>query len=465
MALALPLLLLGVRLSSAGPVFLSGPAADTVLQRHKRHNSGLLMEELLKGNLERECVEEICDFEEAREIFENNEKSRAFWAGYVDGNQCEPNPCLNQGTCEDHIGSYGCKCPSDVTGRNCEIVVPKRCDVNNGDCEHFCEPSGSKCSCATGYRLKENGFDCEPEVAFPCGRTAPAARPVARRSVRGRETSGPDNATTPDSAAAAMTPPPPPWEEPTEAEEQPRPIARIVGGTRVTTGEIPWQAALMARAGGPPFCGASILGQRWVVTAAHCLAESRGAFFIRVGENELHVREGTEQDYDVLEQHIHPRYNATLSLYNHDIALLRTEENITFSRTARPICVGPKAFTEALVKEASPATVSGWGRQRYLGAPADALLRVEVPFVDRMECKRSSGAAVTSAMFCAGYHSRASDACQGDSGGPHANALHDTWFLTGIVSWGEECARRGKYGVYTRVSHYYPWINRVMGIS
>lgn len=31
---------------------------------------------------------------------------------------------------------------------------------------HFCESVGTsdaKCSCATGYRLLENGFNCEPE--------------------------------------------------------------------------------------------------------------------------------------------------------------------------------------------------------------------------------------------------------------------------------------------------------------
>lgn len=94
---------------ASGSVFLSSLAADSVLQRQKRHNTGIL-EEWLKGNLERECVEEKCDFEEAREVFENDEKTvcvclfvlllidciyqrlyslfpltlqKEFWAGYV----------------------------------------------------------------------------------------------------------------------------------------------------------------------------------------------------------------------------------------------------------------------------------------------------------------------------------------------------------------------------------------------
>lgn len=38
--------------------------------RKRRANS--FMEESKKGNLERECIEELCNREEAREIFENN---------------------------------------------------------------------------------------------------------------------------------------------------------------------------------------------------------------------------------------------------------------------------------------------------------------------------------------------------------------------------------------------------------
>lgn len=44
--------------------------ASEFLQRHRRANT--LFEESKKGNLERECIEELCNKEEAREIFENN---------------------------------------------------------------------------------------------------------------------------------------------------------------------------------------------------------------------------------------------------------------------------------------------------------------------------------------------------------------------------------------------------------
>lgn len=58
-----------------GAVFVSQRAADTVLGRQRRHNSGHLEEMVQKDNLERECREEVCSMEEAREVFENDEKT------------------------------------------------------------------------------------------------------------------------------------------------------------------------------------------------------------------------------------------------------------------------------------------------------------------------------------------------------------------------------------------------------
>ena len=56
---------------SCSVVFLSTSKANEVLVRWKRAGSYLL-EELFQGNLEKECYEEICAYEEAREVFEND---------------------------------------------------------------------------------------------------------------------------------------------------------------------------------------------------------------------------------------------------------------------------------------------------------------------------------------------------------------------------------------------------------
>lgn len=102
--------------------------------------------------------------------------------------------------------------------------------------------------------------------------------------------------------------------------------------------------------------------------------------------------------------------------------------------------------------------VSGFGRLGEGRAASTILQRLAVPYVNREVCIESTQLRISQNMFCAGYDNIAKDACQGDSGGPHVTLYRDTYFVTGIVSWGEGCARKGKYGVYTRVSKYIRWI-------
>ena len=70
------------------------------------------------------------------------------------------------------------------------------------------------------------------------------------------------------------------WSTPSAVYAQAElPAARntqIVGGQPADIGEWPWQA--MVRAGGY-LCGGSLVGSSWVVTAAHCVYDDKGAVF------------------------------------------------------------------------------------------------------------------------------------------------------------------------------------------
>ncbi|XP_072536862.1 transmembrane gamma-carboxyglutamic acid protein 1 [Salminus brasiliensis] len=63
-----------------GAVFLPADTAHAVLRRLPRAN--FFLEEMKNGNIQRECREEVCNYEEAREAFENNEKTKRFWEEY-----------------------------------------------------------------------------------------------------------------------------------------------------------------------------------------------------------------------------------------------------------------------------------------------------------------------------------------------------------------------------------------------
>ncbi|XP_029028892.1 coagulation factor IXb [Betta splendens] len=517
-------------------VFVSQQAADAVLRRQRRFNSGHL-EEIQRGNLERECKEETCTPEEAREVFENHGEFMKFWASYVDGNQCESAPCQNDGTCEDGMSTYVCWCKPNFGGKNCEIEVDKQCLTNNGGCSHFCRMQKERpvCQCAAGYKLGPNKKSCEPTGPFSCGLVEltstsntrsivnprssnsthypksksnssntledgfyddnitdiydyyefaqadpapPNASAVHKRSPRSdsgshalKNSSETSNATgtedKKDPSFWAFFPTIPTITEKDNTDQ------RIVGGDAASSGEIPWQVTLMAYSANygkvMHFCGGSLLSELWVITAAHCLFRqnkriSNTDFFVRLGELDLNEEEGPERDYLVEQLHIHRSYNYMKSQYNHDIALLKLANPVELSHHRRPICLGPSQFTERVLMQSSSSLVSGWGALKFHGLKATKLQKLAMPFVDRKTCKESSRDHVTRFMFCAGFPSGDKDSCEGDSGGPHATNYKGTWFLTGIVSWGEECAREGKYGIYTQISKYYAWISNTTKI-
>ncbi|XP_061902573.1 coagulation factor IXb isoform X1 [Entelurus aequoreus] len=494
----------GVPAANPGGVFVTQQAAHGVLQRLRRYNSGHF-EEIKVGNLERECKEETCTLEEAREVFEDEEKTMEFWAGYVDGDQCNPPPCQNDGVCQDGVNSYICWCGENFSGKNCDIEISKQCSVNNGGCSHFCvmEAELVKCRCAHGYTLAADLRTCEPTGLFSCGRLGGSAHTprssnrthaanssveedvipeelldydynlTADLSLEVNASLGSEVMSRPARSASNHSAPPLASFFPTLPSIMARDNSdqRIVGGDLALPGEVPWQVALMthsdSRQAAEVFCGGSLLSDVWVITAAHCLLEARKSglpFFVRAGEHDVFRSEGPERDHAVAEEHVHHLYDYQKSPYNHDVALLKLAAPVELSPHRLPICFGPKDFIESLLQDSAGSLVSGWGLINFGGPQASKLQKVEVPLVSRSTCKASSRQQVTRFMFCAGFQSQRKDSCQGDSGGPHATKYQDTWFLTGIVSWGEGCAKDGKYGVYTRLSRYYRWISNTTAI-
>ncbi|XP_078415682.1 coagulation factor X-like isoform X1 [Cetorhinus maximus] len=436
------------------PVFLTNEKANSVLTRLRRANG--FWEEFKEGNVERECIEERCSYEEVREIYEDDQKTDEYWSKYVDGDQCESSPCRHGGSCRDGVGQYECICHQGYKGTNCEIVIPKLCSLDNGGCQHYCRVQRErvKCSCADGYALGLDDKACLAQVPHPCGTTA--QHRVQRSAVDSDPV--PTNSTAPTSSNVTND---------TNAQSS-NPgniltdtsgnIERILDGQDCPLGECPWQVLLIDETG-KGFCGGTILSETLVVTAAHCLNQTATITAV-VGEFDVKKEEQTEQRIEVEAAVPHQKFYR--KTYDNDIAVLILKNPIQFNENVVPICLPQKEFTETVLMKLPTALVSGWGRVLDHGMTADKLQRIMVPYVDRSSCIESSKYPVSANMFCAGYKDEIKDACQGDSGGPHVTQHKETWFLTGIVSWGEGCGQKGKYGIYTKVSKYIGWLRRVI---
>ncbi|XP_037552403.1 coagulation factor X [Nematolebias whitei] len=464
--LSLGLLLLHL---TTAHVFLDEQAASQVLIRRIRANH--FFEEVKKGNHERECVEERCSWEEAREIFEDKEKTNEFWAVYVDGDACKSNPCAHGGQCKDGIGSYACYCQEGYKGFRCEIVIPELCENKNGGCEHFCNVDGGnvRCSCADGYFLAPDDKSCMSNKPFKCGAiVSDSVRTIFRYERQNvSETNVTELKAVTNSTEAKqelLDPSSPANTSQIRSDDfifenkivpQRATQTRIVNGEDCPPGQCPWQA-LILNEDNQGFCGGTILNEYIILTAAHCMNQSH-YISVRLGEFDTLVNEGTESMHEV--DAIISHFNYKPVTYHNDIALIKLATPIKFSNFILPACIPEMDFAEKVLMRQPEGLVSGFGRLGEGRQASTTMQRLSVPYVDRHTCMESTQLRITTRMFCAGYDTIAKDACQGDSGGPHVTRYHDTYFITGIVSWGEGCARKGKYGVYTQVSKYIQWIH------
>ncbi|XP_054843817.1 transmembrane protease serine 6 [Eublepharis macularius] len=237
------------------------------------------------------------------------------------------------------------------------------------------------------------------------------------------------------------------------------PINRIVGGADSLEEEWPWQASLQVR--GHHVCGGTLIGERWVITAAHCFQEDRLAsptvWTVYLGKCFLNITSHNEVSFKVSRILQHPYYEE--DSHDYDVALLQLDHPVVFSSSIRRICLPASSH---LFEPGLFCWITGWGAVKEGGPTSKILQKANVSLVQQDICNEVYHYRVTPRMLCAGSHD-GKDSCQGDSGGPLAcQEPSGRWFLAGLVSWGLGCARPNYYGVYTRITSVIGWMKQTM---
>uniref|UniRef100_G1NNS9 Enteropeptidase n=1 Tax=Meleagris gallopavo TaxID=9103 RepID=G1NNS9_MELGA len=235
---------------------------------------------------------------------------------------------------------------------------------------------------------------------------------------------------------------------------------RIVGGSDARREAWPWIISLHFNS--RPVCGASLVNEEWLVTAAHCVygrqlqPSTWKAVLGLYDQSNMTDTLTVVQNIDRIV--INPHYNKLTK--DSDIALMHLQYKVQYTDYIQSICLPQKnqQFLPGI-----NCSIAGWGAIRYEGPTSNILQEAEVPLILNEKCQEwLPEYTITENMICAGYDMGGVDSCQGDSGGPLMSEDGNQWVLVGVTSFGYECALAQRPGVYVRVAMFVDWIQKII---
>ncbi|CAD5126305.1 DgyrCDS14459 [Dimorphilus gyrociliatus] len=183
-------------------------------------------------------------------------------------------------------------------------------------------------------------------------------------------------------------------------------------------------------------CGAVIIHNQYLLTAAHCINRYTQRFSVKVGI--LNESDKSSKSHSVEQYIVHPLFKKT-SVEN-DIAILKLKSRLEFNEKIQPICL-PKLYN---VKNSSDSqyTASGFGFRSY---PFEKeLYKIEVRILTEQESKFKFLNMSNDQKPKYPMHLCVSDSkglqrnnCYGDSGRPLSCFIDEKWQVYGLVSLGD----------------------------
>lgn len=177
--------------------------------------------------------------------------------------------------------------------------------------------------------------------------------------------------------------------------------------------QFPWQAALLTTAD-QFFCGASVIGLRWLLTAGHCL-DPFDELHVAVGG--LSLPDGSHQHYrqtfSTRDMHQHPQFD--MEYLDNDIGLVGLPADLKMTMFVKPVRLPSYSMaTEDL--SGKTVSISGWGKAGEDPSPSPVLRYTELEILPDSECENVYGNTMLGNKMCLSAE-EGNSVCQGDSGG------------------------------------------------
>lgn len=184
--------------------------------------------------------------------------------------------------------------------------------------------------------------------------------------------------------------------------------SRIVGGNVTKPNEYPWVVGLWREDIQRIYCGAAVISDKHVITAAHCVNSfQRASLRVYLGGHNI------TKDYTQIRrvQKVHQHEYFDIVTFDNDIAILELDQPIKFGPKIQPACLPDTQFEDYSTKL---ALIAGWGRTGEREPTTSDLRSVIVPIWSQEKCGESGYGKkrLTGNMMCAGYPEGMKDACQ-----------------------------------------------------
>lgn len=214
---------------------------------------------------------------------------------------------------------------------------------------------------------------------------------------------------------------------------------RITGGDIAVPHSHPYQTAQFFTITGNVvvLCGGSIVNQRTILTAAHCMRNTQDVLII-AGAHSTIFPEPSQQRRTVLAAHfvIHPEYDRPTLL--NDIAVIQIAAPVaalSFTPEIQPI-VFPRGVLEYESFAGERGQTTGWGRVNQTG-PTSVLLRVvENYIITNAECAAVYGESIANENVICIETVGGRGPCTGDSGGVLSVVRNGVRIQVGVTSFG-----------------------------